>query len=195
MLVAYYAAGQFVTESELLEFSATSVPGYMIPAIFQSIPSVPLTPNGKVDYARLPFPVIQKSYTGQATASAAAQTVLSVFQNVLKRADLSASDDYFLCGGDSLNALETLSELESVFGVRLRVADLYACRTALRLATRLEGAGEPEPSYAEIQKSAPLEVYPLTPAQLGIYFETQTSPDSTSYNMPCGFQWPGRLTR
>ncbi len=193
MLVAYYVAGQFVTESELLEFSATYLPGYMIPAIFQSIPSVPLTPNGKVDYARLPFPMIQKSYTGQTPASAAAQTVLSVFQNVLKRADLSASDDYFLCGGDSLNALETLSELESVFGVRLRVADLYACRTALRLATRLEGAGEPEPSYAEIQKSAPLEVYPLTPAQLGIYFETQMSPDSTSYNMPCGFHVAGPI--
>lgn len=192
MLVAYYVAELPLSESELLEFAATYLPGYMIPSLFQPVQEIPLTPNGKVNDSLLPIPEINHINALDGHLSETADRILSVFRKVLDRPDMTAFDDYFLSGGDSLNALETLSELESDFGVRLRVADLYACRTACRLGTRLSGEHTASgTSDVEIQKAPVQEYYPLTPAQLGIYFETQKAPGRTSYNMPCGFRVAG----
>ncbi len=190
ILTAYYVAEAPVSESELLEFAATYLPGYMIPAAFVALTDIPLTPNGKTDYARLPLPRLETE-TALGAVSAMQETILSVFRSVLNRPDMTVTSDYFLCGGDSLNALETLSALESAFGVRLRVADLAACRTAQRLETRLGGNSETAVFLPSCMQKAPeLSGYPLTPAQLGMYFETQMAPERTSYNMPCGFRVP-----
>ncbi|MDD6235859.1 MAG: amino acid adenylation domain-containing protein [Clostridiales bacterium] len=194
MLVAYYVAEHPLSESELLEFAATYLPGYMIPSLFQPVQDIPLTSNGKVNDSLLPIPEVKRCDALDGYSGESADKVLSVFRKILNRPDMTVSDDYFLSGGDSLNALETLSELESVFGVRLRVADLYACRTANRLGTRLSGEHKPSGTRnLEIQKAPAQEYYPLTPAQLGIYFETQKSPRSTAYNMPCGFRVEGAV--
>lgn len=196
MLVAYYVAEGLLPESELLEFAATYLPGYMIPSLFQPVAEIPLTPNGKVNDSLLPAPAVKPSDITEGVSGEAAAKVLAVFRGILNRPDMTAADDYFLFGGDSLNALETLSELETVFGIRLRVADLHACRTANRLGTRLSGERrEPGDLRFGIQKAPEREYYPLTPAQLGIYFETQKSPESTSYNMPCGFRVEGTVDR
>ncbi|MGM9568088.1 MAG: amino acid adenylation domain-containing protein [Clostridia bacterium] len=196
MLVAYYVAERPLPESELLEFAATYLPGYMIPSLFQPVEDIPLTPNGKVNDSLLPAPEVKRFDDMDGVSGKTAEKVLAVFREILHRPDMIASDDYFLFGGDSLNALETLAELETVFGVRLRVADLHACRTANRLGTRLSGERrEPGDLRFEIQKAPEREYYPLTPAQLGIYFETQKSPGSTSYNMPCGFRVEGTVDR
>ena len=193
LLVAYYVAQQPLSEAELLEFSATYLPSYMVPSVFQPVGSIPLTANGKVDDARLPLPKLRRMSPG-ASLSPAAETILEVFRRVLGRPGITAEDDYFLCGGDSLNAMETLSELEQAFGIRLRVADLAACRSAQRLAARLGASDNGTPADTAVIAKAPVqESYPLTPAQLGIYFETQLSPEAASYNMPCGFCCAGRI--
>ena len=162
----------------------------MIPAVFFPMEAIPLTANGKVDVSRLPVPETSSSIEA-APSGPVSRAVLDIFRRVLRRPDMTVSDDYFLCGGDSLNALETLSELEEQFHVRLRVADLYACRTAARLESRL---GVPSASAESIIPKAPKqEAYPLTPAQLGIYFESQMAPSGTAYNMPCGLRVAGSL--
>ena len=190
VLVAYYAAEGVLSDAELLEFCATYLPGYMIPSVFLPVPALPLTPNGKVDYSRLPLP--QTAPSAAAPTSELQERILRIFRRVLQRPELSAESDYFLSGGDSLNALETLSALEEEFGVRLRVADLYACRTARRLEARLGGGQSlvPDICTEELRKAPALDSYPLTAAQLGIYFETQMAPHATAYNMPCGFRIP-----
>ena len=194
MLVAYYAAEQPLSESELLEFAATCLPGYMIPSLFLPVGEIPLTANGKVNDALLPVPEVKRADDAEGYSCPAADKALAVFRKILNRPDMTAADDYFLSGGNSLNALETLSELESVFGVRLRVSDLYACRTANRLGLRLsDGHRRGETGRPEIRKAPERDAYPLTPAQLGIYFETQKSPRGTSYNMPCGFRVKGEV--
>ena len=57
-LVAYYVPVHEteVLESNLLEFIKGKLPDYMVPRLFVSIPSLPLTVNGKVDKGALPHP-------------------------------------------------------------------------------------------------------------------------------------------
>ncbi|MFC6023769.1 AMP-binding protein, partial [Plantactinospora solaniradicis] len=53
-LVAYLVGA--VDIEALREQVATRLPDYMVPAVFVALERVPLSPNGKVDYAALPVP-------------------------------------------------------------------------------------------------------------------------------------------
>ena len=195
-LAAWYTADEPVSESDLLAFVVSYLPAYMLPACFIRLDQMPLTANGKVDAARLPAPPEQSGGAPQSESEAA---VLEIFRAVLGRDDIGPGSDYFLCGGDSLNAMDTLLRLEQAFGVRMKVADLYLCRTARRLTERL---GFSAPSLAScrdvIPKAPDMDSYPLSPTQLSLYFETQLDPKGLSYNMPGAFRlkngvYPDRL--
>ncbi len=83
--------------------------------------------------------------------SALVRQITSVFCRVLKQPEIKADSDYFLYGGNSLNAMEVLGELEEQTGQLVRVSDLYACRTARRLAQFIgkeEKSGKPVPCAA-----------------------------------------------
>lgn len=192
VLAGYYVSQEPLEERELLEFSALYLPEYMIPSVFIAMQEIPLTANGKIDYAALPDPVRKQAFGSVQTESSVTGQILDIFRRNLNKPQMGQEDDYFLWGGDSLNALETLSDLEESFGIRLRVADLYACRTAGRLALHF-GEQEVRAVPEEIPRAEKQESYPLTPAQMGIYFETQMEPDSLTYNMPCAFSISGRL--
>ncbi len=38
--------------SELMDYAASYMPGYMIPSVFVYMKEIPLTQNGKVDYKK-----------------------------------------------------------------------------------------------------------------------------------------------
>ena len=197
-LALYYTSSYKVTESELLEYCVTMLPDYMIPSVFICVADIPLTSNGKVDINALPMPA-ENAVTGDglAAAGSAAERIAAVFAKVLGRADIPVHGDYFVYGGDSLNAMETLTTLEEEFGIRLKVADLYACRSAARLAVRIGDDKESE-AYAvrpTLIKAPMREHYPLTKTQMGIYYEMLLRPQSLTYNMPCAFRVETKVDR
>ena len=196
LLAAYYCAGEPMTQQELREFLASCLPDYMIPSWFCEVDEIPLTKNGKADCGKLPLPETRQEQngTGTETTDITTLTVLDVFRRVLGNPGMTSSDDYFLCGGDSLNGMRTLAELERIFGRRLRISALYACRNAAQLSRLLAGGTDiaAAGAYCPIRKIT-ADSYPLTSPQMGIYFETMRNPSGTEYNMPCGFRVKGRI--
>ena len=200
VLAAYYCADGQIPEAELLAFAATYLPSYMIPACVMRLPELPMNGNGKVDESRLPLPGIKKTGSGAGKpVSRLAEEITEIFRRVLPQASISADSDYFLCGGNSLNAMEAIALMETDFGRRLRVADIYACRTAARLAAYLEGdreaapcgeSGCPSESFVRpaIKKAPDLPRYPLSPMQQGIYVQSWLDKSGLSYNMPGAFR-------
>lgn len=188
-LIAYYAADSAIEETELLRFLAGFLPGYMIPSRLQWVREIPLTANGKVDYDKLPEPTEGE---GSSIVGEMGERIVGIFRRVLGRPEMDGASDYFLFGGDSLNALETLGLIEKELGVLLKVEDLATCRTAHRLERLLDGGVQAAPGIrpAPVQSS-----YPLTPAQQSIYFETRIDPTGLSYNMPGAFCIQGSLDR
>lgn len=198
VLIAYYTSLEDIPEQELMEFASSVLPDYMVPAAYMRVDSIPLNTNGKLDASGLPLPNFMEGGTEPAPESIAGK-ILEVFRRVLKHPDMPVTGDYFLYGGDSLNGIQVLSELETILGVRLRIADLYSCRNARGLARRL---GEERPYEAlqpygvqAMEKAPQLETYPLTPQQMGVYFETMMHPDRCTYNMPCGFRVHGDIDK
>ncbi len=186
LIAAYYVSGNKLAERELLEIATAYLPYYMIPAVFIHLEHLPLTPNGKLDADKLPGPEYIDS-GDNASGSAVEAKIIAIFQKVLGDTDIDASSDYFMCGGNSLNAMEALALIEEEFAVRLKVADIYACRRASRLA-RLLGdetpANNARPASLPLEAAPALELYPLSPIQQSLYFQTMLDPNSISYNMP-----------
>ena len=182
-LAAYYTAEKPVSEIKLRSYLATFLPGYMIPVYYEKLDAIPLSANGKTDYCALPQPqgkAAPRLATGQVE-----QKLLRIFQQVLGRQDIDAGSNYFLYGGDSLNAAQTLIAIEQEFGVRLRMADLYAMADVRHLAELL---GERQNGGAQTEKEIPpapeQETYPLSPAQRNLYVLKRTDPTGIAYNMP-----------
>jgi len=195
VLVVYYASEHPIKESDLVSHMVTYLPDYMIPSFFINVPCLPMTSNGKIDEAALPLPAESASeYNG--TVSAEASTVLEIFKKVLNNAELSVTSDYFRNGGNSLNAMQCVMEIEDRMSKRIRISDLYACRTALRLSAFINGESishavydserfEPKETFPKKEKSAE---YALTGVQQGIYVQSVLDENGLSYNMPGAFK-------
>ena len=193
-LAAYYTSDKPLKESELLEFTATYLPEYMIPACFIRLAQIPLTGNGKLDISRLPSP--RTEIAGLVPETNNQKRLIAIFQQVLKQPQITADSDYFLFGGDSLNALETLTLIEKETGVTLRVADLYACRTARKLEQRVYGINGSLPPVMEAIPPAPTcSSYPLLPIQQSIYVQWRLDPTGLAYNMPGALQLPAGIDK
>jgi len=186
IIVAYYTAQREIPELDLLRFAAGFLPNYMVPTRVLRVDAIPLTRNGKADLSKLPEPPEEA-----ASLPAAGETeaeILRIFREVLQNNALYADSNYFLCGGNSLNAMDTVSRLEERFGVRLMVSDLYVCRNARNLAAFLSegGAAAAEPAIVPAPRR---DSYPLTGTQKSIYLQSCLDESGFAYHMPCAFRF------
>ncbi|WP_425754993.1 amino acid adenylation domain-containing protein [Ihubacter sp. rT4E-8] len=201
LIVAYYT-GEKSKEADLLSFAATYLPRYMIPVKTVHLDRMPINVNGKIEEANLPEPQWSGEQYNQAEGGETANLILGVFRKVLEKSEMGLGDDYFTFGGNSLNAMETLTRLEELTGIRVRVADLYACRSAARLAGLLDKEIDAEELPTErqkaiftVQKSPQQERWPLSAMQQGIYVQSYLDVDGRAYNMPGAFRLSCRIER
>jgi amino acid adenylation domain-containing protein len=148
-LAAYIvsAPGAEVGESQLREFLAARLPGYMVPRYLVPIDAVPLTANGKVDVTRLPSPLGESSEapSGYVAPRNDAEAALAAFwAEVLQREQVSVDDDFFELGGDSLAATRILARVSDRFGCEKTVSAVFDDSTIARFcAVHLAGANVP----------------------------------------------------
>ena len=118
-LVAYVAADE---ESQSLadllhSYLTTRLPNYMVPAHFVILQSLPLSPNGKVDYRALP-PVRSSAGSGHDSAAQRDRSEdLGDFRRSARASRASASTKIsFRIGGHSLLAARAAARIGDAFG-------------------------------------------------------------------------------
>jgi acyl-CoA synthetase (AMP-forming)/AMP-acid ligase II/acyl carrier protein len=126
-LVAYVLptpGGDEATASELRRFLRQELPDYMVPSLFVTVETIPLTANGKVDRRSLPSPFGQtrRSNDRVAPRTPVEQEVAAIWSEVLDRPDVSVHDNFFDIGGHSLLSMEAIAGIEKRLGVRLHPA-------------------------------------------------------------------------
>jgi amino acid adenylation domain-containing protein/thioester reductase-like protein len=135
--LAVFAAGDGVlAEEELRDHMRRILPRTSLPRHYFVLPEMPLTDHGKVDRRKLQAMLDCKlaedaarlEYAGTVTMTAG--RVLQIFRSVLEKPDLLPTEDFVLAGGDSLQALSVVLELESALDIRLGVQDLFENSTA-----------------------------------------------------------------
>ncbi|TXC66077.1 hypothetical protein FSC37_09520 [Piscinibacter aquaticus] len=130
-LVAYrvLAAGQDLTASDVRRHLRRSLPDYMIPAIVVSVPTMPLTPNGKVDRAALPDPFADAERMAGRNhvppAPGLEQVLAAIWCEVLKLEQVGAEDNFFELGGHSLLSFKVVAAVERRTGWRMDPRTLF----------------------------------------------------------------------
>ena len=98
----------------------------MLPEAFEVLPALPLLPSGKIDRRVLPpcRPVVYPSDNPDAAQLTLLETQLcGVWKRVLGLPGVGIHDDFFDLGGDSLLAVQMVSDVEELCGKRLSLSN------------------------------------------------------------------------
>ncbi|MEA4853040.1 MAG: amino acid adenylation domain-containing protein [Christensenella sp.] len=185
-LAAYYTANASLPSVELLKFMAMYLPGYMLPARLIYMEQMPVSANGKINVAALPKPEVQCS--GTPAQNRRQEILLGIYREMLPGNEIDIDSDYFLCGGDSLSAVETVCRICENTGVEIKVADLYMLRTVRNLDEGMPGSGvAPATQQGSISAAPLLPSYPLSPVQQNLLVQALWNKEGVAYNMPGAF--------
>lgn len=156
-LVAYAASARSapLESNELRQHLARYLPEHMVPAAFVILPALPLTASGKID--RHSLPAWQPGQLDPAAISDPPSTPTEIrlsrlWQEVLPRAPLSASQNFFAAGGDSLSAVRLLLRIGEEFGRDLPFAALLRAPTLAQISRVID---ESEGEYYDVMRVNP----------------------------------------
>ncbi|MFD9452233.1 amino acid adenylation domain-containing protein [Streptomyces sp. NPDC059985] len=190
-LVAYVvpAPGADVDPDALRASAADRLPEYMVPAAFVALPSLPLSPNGKLDRRALPAPELVAVSASRAPRDVREEVLTGILASVLGRPSVGVRDDFFALGGHSLLAARAAGRIREVLGVECGIRDVFELRTVEALAARLAQATEgtrPRPG-AGVRPERP----PLSFAQHRLWVVDSVRGPAATYNVPVAVRLRG----
>ncbi|WP_197321527.1 amino acid adenylation domain-containing protein [Saccharomonospora sp. NB11] len=165
-LVAYVVGreGRVPTDGDLHAAASASLPRQMVPTRFVTLARMPLTPNGKLDVNALPDPgavtAVERPFVAPRTPTE--RTVAAAMAQVLGLDRVSATDDYFLLGGTSLQAAQLVHDLRETLGLEVRLRELFGAPVVADLAARLDSLG----AASDTSSMVPLNVGEAGPLNL-----------------------------
>jgi amino acid adenylation domain-containing protein len=124
-LVAYVVPRNAMPVTALLrEHLRATLPDYMVPQHFLSIPDVPLLPNGTVNRAALPRPgegteEPRHVHDAAGLSTPSEHLIARVWSELLGVEQITADDNFFSLGGHSLLAMQAITRIEKLSGRRL----------------------------------------------------------------------------
>ncbi|MDJ0674318.1 MAG: amino acid adenylation domain-containing protein [Calothrix sp. MO_167.B42] len=176
-LVAYVVPHGTPPEPRELRASLkASLPDYMIPAAFVLLESMPLTAQGKIDRKALPAPDWSHGAAKRTLVlpqSPEEKIICQVWQQVLGIDAVGVEDNYFELGGDSILALQVVTEMRRQ-GWEVKVKDIFAQQSVKELALVVNKLASV--AVAPIVQKASGEV-PLTPIQRWFFDLNLTNPN------------------
>ncbi|TQD40914.1 polyketide synthase, partial [Marilutibacter aestuarii] len=147
-LVAYFTAlepGAPVRVDRLRAHLLACLPDYMVPVAYVAMDAMPLSPNGKLDRARLPAPGRGRPDWAGAfvpARDAPEAALCRLFAEVLDLERIGRDDNFFDLGGTSLLALHLLQAIRREGLGEVGVTSLFRLPTPAGLARALADAGD-----------------------------------------------------
>ena len=164
------------------------LPYYMIPNFFVHIDEVPVTRTGKMDRKALPKPETEDNLKDYEAPSDDIEAKLcAAFEKVLHVEKIGVNDDFYSLGGDSLAAMELLTDC----GINgLNASDIFAGKTPKKIAklwyeTHPDGEGV---SLEELNEKMIRLPQPLTDYQTYMIDYQLYTPFSTMLNLNTMFK-------
>jgi amino acid adenylation domain-containing protein/FkbM family methyltransferase len=193
------AAEAGVEAGELKAGVARELPEYMVPQAIVVLDTLPLTRNGKVDYAGLPEPEASGSEEGYEEARTPIEELLcGVWASVLRLDRVGVTENFFELGGHSLLATQLISRVREACGVEVSLRSLFESPTVEGLAAVVEaklreqqGAEAAPPLVRRERREG--AALPVSFAQQRLWFIDQLEGGSAFYNSPAAVRLSGRL--
>ncbi|MET0647985.1 MAG: amino acid adenylation domain-containing protein, partial [Pyrinomonadaceae bacterium] len=142
-LVCYYTAGEgskATAAQELRAHVERRLPGYMVPAAFAELESLPLTANGKVDRRALAALEVESAVERaayEAPRTPVEELLCSIWEEVLGVERVGVRDNFFELGGHSLLATQVVSRCRELLECDVPLRTLFDSPTVAKLAEAL----------------------------------------------------------
>jgi amino acid adenylation domain-containing protein len=119
------------------------LPANLNPPLLMIIPGFPLTSDGNVDYNALPVPGSDRTFLNvpfESPRTLTEKKIAAIWNKLLTAKQIGIHDDFFALGGHSLNAIQLITRLESEFGIKIPLKDLYVFPTISKLSEKIHAA-------------------------------------------------------
>lgn len=140
VICAFYTGNKNTGIDRIREAVKDKLPKYMMPHVFTYLPQMPLTANGKIDQKALLDMDLGKGeqQTEYKKPVGEVQKQLAVMmEHVLNYSPVGQNDDFFDLGGDSLKAIEFVSEAHSE-GIYFSLQNVFDYPTLQSLSECIE---------------------------------------------------------
>jgi len=120
--------GETISQSELQEFAERYLASFKIPNQIFFVHKIPKGPTGKVQRLKLGVqmkgqmekkPALKKTSPGFPTRSVSQKALLGIWKEVMGLDDIDPNVDFFMAGGDSIQAAQILARVKVTLGVEL----------------------------------------------------------------------------
>jgi amino acid adenylation domain-containing protein len=116
------------------------LPNYMIPTFFITVPNIPVTVNGKVNFKELPDP---KEYLSNLEVIELEMTPIEhelklLWENLLNFPVGNLETNFFDIGGHSLLVIKLMSRIDELFNVRISLRYIFDNPTIKQIASEIE---------------------------------------------------------
>jgi amino acid adenylation domain-containing protein len=147
-LVAYIVpagSGELPSPSQWRLFLADRLPAYLVPSLFVTIPSLPLTPEGKIDRQAMPESEQVPSNQAELVAprNPLESQLVQIWEELLGVRPVGVRHSFFELGGHSLLAVRLFNEIETRWHKHLPLATLFRNPTVEGLARALDAGDGP----------------------------------------------------
>ncbi|MBK3493949.1 amino acid adenylation domain-containing protein [Viridibacillus sp. YIM B01967] len=193
ILAAYYISNQEIDEIELRNFLEDSIHNYMMPAHFIKLETMPLTPNGKLNYDELPHPDTITNQICTAPRNDIEKKLAEIWCEILGVSEVGIKQSFLHIGGHSLNIMSLISKINKQFDVELPLSEVFKDATIEGIADYIRKSNKTE--YVPITPVTRRRYYPVSSSQKRMLALSQFAPQSTAYNMPCAMWIEGNLDR
>jgi hypothetical protein len=127
-LIAYVTLKHEVSARQLVDFLRQRLPDFMLPSMFVTLDSLPLTPSGKVDRKALVPPegashVAAEAYVAPRTA--AESVIAEIWCSLLGANAVGVHDNFFEIGGHSLLLVRFAARVRDVFQISLTLKQIF----------------------------------------------------------------------
>lgn len=175
-------------EADARNFLKSYLPEYMLPQRMVSLPAFPRLSSGKVDRKSLPAPPKQQTAAvGTNPDAFVAATLRGIWGSLLGRAEFEPAQSFFDLGGHSLNAMQLVSRMRSVFGIQITLQDVFAKPSFSKQVGLIQNKLHQASALARqevitaVARGGPL---PLSFAQHRLWLTCKLDPHNAAYHMP-----------
>ncbi|MEU2608443.1 amino acid adenylation domain-containing protein [Streptomyces albus] len=133
-----------VSPAALRAHAAAHLPAAMVPAVYVTLPKLPLTPSGKLDRKALSAPPPDlRDVASRPPRAGLEATLARLFAEVLEVPEVGVDDSFFELGGHSLLATDLINRIRTELGAELGFPVLFRAHTVAALARHLAGVTKP----------------------------------------------------
>ncbi len=157
-----------MTNRELRRFAAEKLASHKVPRKIYVVPEIPRQTTGKIQRALLekrlseagvrPLQDHRTPRLGPRTETERA--LVEIWSQVLERRNVGVLDDFFLLGGDSLNATQAISRIRKRLGVDVPLSAFFEAATVEALAKYVAVGNRPGGRQSDAVKQLSMDATP-----------------------------------